>query len=269
MFKKIFSSLTSSKTIPEENYLSEQKPAFYFTVAGSFSERQNLIQKKSFKKFGDRYDLTLIPEPENPFDKNAIIIYAKRYGQIGYVPATIAEQVNDFIITFPNYALNYETVAARPFDPNDNSLNVEIKLYAIELSESIISSEQKAEMVCDFTDLESTYINVVKSLYPQISLSALKEKNYILIKWAGHDFLKLKIGKRLQYALIQNNLENLDQIDLVFEEPNKIESGHVRITLSSPDDIIKLKPYLNKQEVLINQKILWFDQLYSEMSKIK
>lgn len=269
MLKKFFSSLVSSDKETTENYLPEKKPAYYFTVAGAFDERQTRIRKKSFKDTGNRHDLFLIPEPENPVDKNAIMVYAKRIGQIGYVPATIAKEVNQFLQKYPGYALTYEKVDARPWDPNDYDIDVEVKLYSLDSSEALIAAEQIAEQECTFTDLESSYICAVKRLYPHLPLSAAKDKTYILIERGGHTFLKLKIGKRLQYALLPADFEHLDQIDLAFEAPTKAEIGNIRAMLPSPDDTIKLKPYLDELEKTISKKILWFDQLYSDMSKIK
>ncbi|MEE0434446.1 MAG: HIRAN domain-containing protein [Peptococcaceae bacterium] len=269
MLKKFFSSLVSPEKETTENYLPEKKPAYYFTVAGTFGERQTRIQKKSFKDSGNRHDLILIPEPENPVDKNAIMVYAKRIGQIGYVPAEIAKEINQFMLKCPSYALTYEKVDARPWDPSDEDLDVEVKLYALNSSEALIAAEQKAEQEYDFTDLESAYICAAKRLYPHLSLSGAKDKTYIHIEWGGHTFLTLKIGKRLQYALLPADFEHLDQIDLAFEDPTKTEIGNIRAMLPSPDDTIKLKPYLDEQEKNITKKILWFDQLYSDMSKIK
>lgn len=215
------------------------------------------------------HDLFLIPEPENPVDKNAIIVYAKRIGQIGYVPAKIAKEVNQFMLKCPGYALTYEKVDAQPWDPNDNDIDVEVKLYSLDSSEALIAAEQKAEQECEFTDLELSYICAIKRLYPHLPLSGAKNKTYILLEWAGHTFLKLKIGKRLKYALLPADFEHLDQIDLAFENPTKAEAGNIRAILPSPDDTIKLKPYLDEQEKNTNKKIMWFDQLYSDMSKIK
>ena len=269
MLKKFFSSLVSSEKESTGNYLPEKKPTYYFTVAGAFGERQTRIRKSSFKDSGDRHDLFLIPEPDNPADKNAVIIYARKVGQIGYVPANIAKEINQFMLEYPNYALSYEKVDARPWDPDDEDIDVEVKLQALDSSEALIAAEQKAEKKYEFTDLEASYICAIKNLYPQFPLSSSKNKTYILIEWAGHTFLKLKIGKRLQYALLPESLETLEQINLVFEEPTKAEVGNIRAMLPSPNDTIKLKPYLDEQGTLIKKKILWFDQLYSEMSKIK
>lgn len=269
MLKKFLSSFISSKNETTENYLPEKKPAFYFTVAGAFGERQTLIRKKAFKSSGDRHDLFLIPEPDNPVDKNAIIVYAKKIGQIGYVPAEIAKEVNLFIINYPGYALAYEKIDARPWDPDDEDLDVEVKLYALDSSEALIATEQEAEIEFAFTDLETSYINAVKNHYPQLPLSGSRNKTYILIEWAGHVFLKLKIGKRLQYALLPTDFESLDEIALTIEDPSKAEADNIRAMLPSPDDTIRLKPYLDKQEAIINPKIQWYDQLYSEMIKIK
>lgn len=127
------------------NYLPEKKPTYYFTVAGAFGERQTRIRKSSFKDSGDRHDLFLIPEPDNPADKNAVIIYARKVGQIGYVPANIAKEINQFMLEYPNYALSYEKVDARPWDPDDEDIDVEVKLYALDSSEALIAAEQKAE----------------------------------------------------------------------------------------------------------------------------
>ena len=68
--------------------LSELVPgAFVFNVAGT-SHRQDALQGPAFAP-GE--PVKLIPEPENPYDRNAIAVWdTNRRKHIGYVPADLA-----------------------------------------------------------------------------------------------------------------------------------------------------------------------------------
>lgn len=79
-----------------------------FYVAGVRHEnRQELLKSDLFEKSGS--GITLVPEPDNPHDPNAIKVVHHAIGCIGYVPADFTDEVRDYIKDFPKYDIFYKS----------------------------------------------------------------------------------------------------------------------------------------------------------------
>ena len=62
---------------------------------------------------GSEREISLIPEPDNPYDSNAIRVVHSKYGEFGYVPANTCERVHAFINENPDYAIRWYTEGGR------------------------------------------------------------------------------------------------------------------------------------------------------------
>jgi hypothetical protein len=99
-FPKIKSVVTVSPKVKQDTKSIEHKhdlsESFYTHLAGvTKNKRQQSIINLRFNE-----ELTLIREPHNPFDKNAVAVYAGdkySFEQIGYIPSDIAQKLAKLI----------------------------------------------------------------------------------------------------------------------------------------------------------------------------
>lgn len=62
-------------------------------VGVTFDGRQELIRQMT-----DRSVLHLVPEPNNPFDENAIAVVEQTLGTIGYIPRSLTHEYRDHVV---------------------------------------------------------------------------------------------------------------------------------------------------------------------------
>ena len=77
-------------------------------VAGTFYRTPK--EKKRAESLGYKENLYLEPEPENPYDNNAIKIETYDGFHIGYIPSYLCEDVLAFIEKYPDYKVTVEEV---------------------------------------------------------------------------------------------------------------------------------------------------------------
>lgn len=87
------------------NYF-EPGDSYDFYVAGvRYGNRQELLRSDNFAPEGS--GITLVPEPDNPHDPDAIKVVHPVVGHIGYVPADYTDDVRDYVKVNPKYHTHY------------------------------------------------------------------------------------------------------------------------------------------------------------------
>lgn len=100
----------------------EPDEEFSFDVAGLAYEGR--LEKVKSDDFGDGgTSISLVSEPDNPHDPDAIMVVHHKLGQIGYVPADETWLVREYIKCIPNYTLSYDV-----FEYEDGKIDVEITM---------------------------------------------------------------------------------------------------------------------------------------------
>jgi len=119
--------------------------SFYTKVAGvskknaNGSSRQKIIEECVWKG----HPLDLIPEPNNPYDKNAVGVWWSNDRQIGYLSAEVAEEISGEIAAGTPVSAVVTDVTGGDEDRRTRGVNILIRIGADAEAAIAVSAQKK------------------------------------------------------------------------------------------------------------------------------
>lgn len=158
--EKATTSVTTAESDLDRHYKEEEirnTPChrILFTVAGvTFEKRQENIAKIPYDDYHS--PLTLLREPKNKYDKNAIKIISDKYGELGFIPRAEAKKIAPLLDSGRNYLtyISYITSYSKA------DILVDIKDMSVDASG--ISTTQVPKVVVEIYKDQATLANLKK-----------------------------------------------------------------------------------------------------------
>ena len=139
---------------------------------------------------------------------------------------------------------------------NTHPGGISVEHYMTE--ESVTEYERNRAADAEFTAAEQAFIEAFNNLDFTSPVFASKKSGFIVFRSLGCELLRVKVNKRLQYALLPGTREDYPDISLEFTEATatELKSGNcVRAVLSSPADLSAFEPRLKTTDIDIKNRI--------------
>lgn len=96
----------------------------------------------------DRYDIGLVPEPDNPYDSEAIKVVHKHFGHIGYVPRIDTSEVKHIVDNY-DYGISWSLVGGRykTVDSKGEKVKTGNDTYGVEVELIYSETDGKREAI--------------------------------------------------------------------------------------------------------------------------
>ena len=106
------------------------------------------------------------------------------------------------------------------------------------------------------------FVEYARNILPGIPITATENSKYLVLSLYGYDFLKIRIGARLTYALLPGEKSSYNTLNLDLTDPSNAEAGNVRAMLTTPSDLSGLENIMKKEIERIQLRVSLYDLQY-------
>ena len=124
--------------------------------------------------------------------------------------------------------------------------------------QSMEDYEHKKAAGSKFTDAEQPFIDAFNNLDFSYPVIPSKKSGYIVFRTLGCELLRVKVNKKLQYALLQGSREDNADINLELTDATatELKAGNcIRAILSKPEDLAAFTNRLKAQENQMSKQL--------------